>query len=397
MTEHTHSKLRAWWSHRQALDGRLSGQTAPRVLAETGWARSLGGVAPYLSLFSRAAISRETADAAVRALDIHELPAARRCTYVVPASDFGLALKLGQAVTGEEQTASKLGVTPKEIAKLCDAVLSKLSSGPLEPSELRDVLGSVVRNLGEQGKRKGLTTTLPVALGKLQSAGEIRRVPLNGRLDQQRYRYQLWRPNPLSNFNLSIEQCQVELARRFFSWIAPATLAEFQSFSGLGVKAGKAAVEPLQLEPLPDLKDRLLLPEQRDAWESFRIPKEPQYALVSSLDAIAERRRNVTDLVDSADLARKVPLEKGTAALGSLSDLPSHAILDRGRLIGLWEYDITAQSIVWILFIKPDAALRNAVKRTEQFVRDQLGDARSVSLDTPKSRESKIAALRAGA
>jgi hypothetical protein len=35
------------------------------------------------------------------------------------------------------------------------------------------------------------------------------------------------------------------------------------------------------------------------------------------------------------------------------------------------------------------------VRDTEHFVRDQLGDARSFSLDSPKSREPKIKALRA--
>jgi len=74
------AKLRAWWSHKQALDGRLAGEPAASVLKKTGWARSVGGVGPYLTLFSRAGIGREAADAAVRDLKIHELPSARGCT-----------------------------------------------------------------------------------------------------------------------------------------------------------------------------------------------------------------------------------------------------------------------------------------------------------------------------
>jgi len=31
-------KLRAWWSHRQALDGRLAGTAPTTVLEQTGWA-----------------------------------------------------------------------------------------------------------------------------------------------------------------------------------------------------------------------------------------------------------------------------------------------------------------------------------------------------------------------
>src|SRR5271168_1265473 len=105
-------KLRAWWSHRQGLDGRLDGKSPAEVLAQTGWARSVGGVGPYLTLFARAGTSREAADRAVEKLEIHELPSARRCTYVLPAADFALGLKAGQAFNaGDMQVARKLGVT----------------------------------------------------------------------------------------------------------------------------------------------------------------------------------------------------------------------------------------------------------------------------------------------
>ncbi len=84
------------------------------------------------------------------------------------------------------------------------------------------------------------------------------------------------------------------------------------------------------------------------------------------------------------------------ASLGGLTDLPSHAIVDRGRLAGPWEYDTTADTIAWMVFGKKDKAVEAAVKRTEEFIRGQLGDARSFSLDSPKSRAPGIAALRAG-
>src|SRR5437763_15215626 len=95
-------KLRAWWFHRQGLDGRLRGEIAAKVLAETGWARSVGGIGPYLTLHSRARVPREAADAAVAALEIHELPAARGCTSVLPAADFELSLKAASAFGGAE-------------------------------------------------------------------------------------------------------------------------------------------------------------------------------------------------------------------------------------------------------------------------------------------------------
>jgi hypothetical protein len=80
-----------------------------------------------------------------------------------------------------------------------------------------------------------------------------------------------------------------------------------------------------------------------------------------------------------------------------LADLPSHAILDRGRVVGLWEYDTSTNSIAWMAFVKKDRALQEAVARTEQFVRDQLGDARSFSLDSPRSRAPRVESLRKAA
>jgi hypothetical protein len=49
------NKLRAWYSHKQGLDGSLAGRKPADVLAATGWARSVIGSGPYLTLFSRAA------------------------------------------------------------------------------------------------------------------------------------------------------------------------------------------------------------------------------------------------------------------------------------------------------------------------------------------------------
>ena len=86
--------------------------------------------------------------------------------------------------------------------------------------------------------------------------------------------------------------------------------------------------------------------------------------------------------------------DKGCSSGGTLTELPNNAILDRGRIVGIWEYDPTTASIVWASFVKPDSALKQAVSKTETFIRDQLGDARSFSLDSPKSRVPRIEALR---
>ncbi|MGC4051547.1 MAG: crosslink repair DNA glycosylase YcaQ family protein [Paludibaculum sp.] len=387
-------KLRAWWSHRQALDGRMANAAPADVLAQTGWARSVGGVGPYLTLLSRAGTTREAADQGVTRLEIHELPCARGCTYVVPASDFAFALKAGAAFgSGDMKVALKLGVTEKEIDKLCAAVIDALAKGPMEPDEIRAATGNASRSLGEEGKKKGLTTTLPLALGKLQTTGDIRRIPTNGRLDQQRYRYTLWRPNPLAKCKMTTEEIHTELARRYFQWIGPATQAELQWFTALNGRDTKASLAALKLEKLEG--DKLILAEDRDAFESFQVPKQAHYVLTSSIDGLSLLRRDLQSLLDPADAAN--PLLQSTGRGQSLLDLPNHAIFDRGRLVGLWEYDPSTESIAWVSFIPRNKELEKAVARTEDYVRTQLGDARSFSLDSPKSRIPKIEALRQAA
>jgi len=193
----------------------------------------------------------------------------------------------------------------------------------------------------------------------------------------------LWRPNPLIGYKMSAEETQVEIARRYFLWTGPATMAEYQWFSGLGVKAAKAAIEPLRLEDIGE--GRLMLPESREAFEKFRVPKEPRIAMVGSIDGIVLLRRDISGIPASVKLT------------AGLKDLPSHAILDRGRIIGLWEFDTEMGSIAWMTFEKAGPAVRQCVARTEAYVRDQLGDARSFSLDSPKSRAPRIAAIRQSA
>ncbi|WP_410661253.1 DNA glycosylase AlkZ-like family protein [Amycolatopsis sp. lyj-112] len=390
-------KLRAWWASRQGLDGSLREASAADVLERTGWMRSVGGSAPYLGLFARARLDRETVDADVARLAVHELPAARGCTYVLPAADFELGLTVGAgAPAGELAAAEKyLGVTQAEIEQLCVIVadLLEASAEPLSPAAIKDAAGPAVRNLGEAGRKRGTTTTLPLALGLLQVRGDIRRVPVNGRLDQQRYGYVRWTPSPRGELS-DMDTAQTELARRYFSWAAPASLKHFRWFSGFTAAAAKKAVAPLELVPL-DGSDLLMPKDLADEFAAFTPPSEPSYALLAGIDGIHLLHREMTRLLDDADAGRPVPGGRAGETLGGQPDPPSHLIVDRGRFAGLWEFDTETNKIVYRVFGETDAALRKEVAETEEFVRDRLGDARSFSLDSPKSRASRLADLRA--
>jgi hypothetical protein len=247
-----------------------------------------------------------------------------------------------------------------------------------------------VRRLGDAGRKRGVSTTLPLALGLLQARGEIRRVPVNGRLDQQRFGYVRWSPPGA----LDPDAAAVELARRYFTWAGPASLKHFRWFSGCTAAAARDAMSELDLVTAPGTE--LLLHRDDEAeFTEFTTPTEPDYTLVAGIDGVHLLHRDLMLLLDPADATRPVPAGKPGRMLGDEADPPSPIILDRGRLVGLWEYDPDAGEIVTQAFVPEDDALRAAIDRTQEFVRDQLGDVRSVSLDSPKSRKPRLAALRA--
>jgi len=85
---------------------------------------------------------------------------------------------------------------------------------------------------------------------------------------------------------------------------------------------------------------------------------------------------------------------------GQIRRMPTDGRLDQQRYrYAIWKLDPGAERIAWWAFgANPkDKALVAAVERTEAFVAGDLGDARSFSLDSPKSRAPRIAALRRAA
>ena len=82
----------------------------------------------------------------------------------------------------------------------------------------------------------------------------------------------------------------------------------------------------------------------------------------------AATRRDAASLLARADRPKVAALDLGERVGATLVDLPAHAILDRGRLIGLWEYDADTQEIVWFLVAgKKDKALLAAVEEINKL------------------------------
>jgi hypothetical protein len=389
--------LRAWAWHKQGLDGTLAGRTAEEVFSRAGWARSVGGANPYLTLFARAGLRREQVDADVLALRILELPTARGCTYVLGRDDFAWALQLGKNAAEAFRVLGRLGVDRGEITLLEEQVLHALAeaASPLDPKQLKDELGDSVRSLGEEGKKKGASTTLPTALGLLQADGRIRRVAANGRLDQQRYAYTQWGLPPSG---LDADAARTELIRRYLGWTGGATLKQSQWLTGFTVAQSKAALAAVGALEVPTAEvpaasgDVLwMLPDDVERLAGFAVPAEEQIQLLAGTDSLVLQRRNSGEMFAEEDRGRKV-LGSNLAIQADLSD---HPIFDRGRIIGLWQYDPGRERIASWLFGAPTPAVARRIAEVEAWIRQDLGDFRSFSLDSPASRQERIEALEA--
>ncbi|MDI9640930.1 crosslink repair DNA glycosylase YcaQ family protein [Kamptonema cortianum] len=386
-------EFRAW---KQGLVGRpFMGKSACDVLEKTGWSRSVGGASPYLHFRSRAGLDRVSVDEEVKKLDIHELPSARGCVYVLPKSDFALGLALNKhpeepvIPTSPEK---QLGITTEQIQSLSDKVLALLERGEaLDPKQMREALGEAVKSYGEEGKKRGITTDLPGVLGRLQAAGKIRRIPVNGRLDQERYSYEKWAESPLQNYPWSKIESFAELLKRYLNWLGPVTVDEFRWFSGAGVRDCNAAIEAAQVK---EANGYLWGRGTESELSDYKPSTESDIHFIGCLDNLFLLTRNLQVHIDEKDRGMEIFSEKKSTSAGGLSDLANHAIVDRGRLIGLWDYDFDAKELVWKAWAGEKDLLAALAKETEEFVREQLGDARTFSLDSPKSRQARLSFLR---
>lgn len=390
------AKLRAYLAHRQGLLG-FTKETNREVLARTGWARSVGGHNIYLTLFARNGSNKAQAEADAKAMEIYEFASARGCTYFLPRDHFQVGIKAGQGFNDASaiRTAkNKLGFTDENLADLKAGILGALKGGALDTNGLKKALGDLVMNFGEVGKKVGQTTSLSLGLLSLQAEGRIRRVPIDWRLEAQTYAYQLFEDGPDVGDSYSKDEAYRDLAELYWSWVGVASLAHFQWFSGLGVGVSKEATKDLGLVPFEDT-DLLIREHDLDDYRNFEAPTKPIYRLISTLDGLFLHRREIHGFLDAADLERQVPLEKGAGSLLKAQDLYNQAIIDRGRIVGLWEYEVSSTSLVYALFVPMNGELEAEIKRTEAFIREELGDFRSFSLDSPKSRQSSIDGLRA--
>jgi hypothetical protein len=349
------------WLARQFPSGTLS---VREIVSRTGWMHSAGGTGPYLALRARnPSLTRQQVDDAVyRRLEVVEVPSVRDSMMLVPREDIGLAL-----AAGRRSFAERIRGLPN-VDPLADRIVKTLGDGVRSADALRDELPpKLITDLGEAGKKIGFTSTLPIALRLLQVQGRVLRLAEDFRLDAKRYFYKRWLDSlPVGDTPKDIDAA---LAVRFLSWAAPATPNDFAFWAGLNKTAARKVLGEAPPRPAATKKGVMLLP-YRDNY----------FALHRDLTAFAKG-------IMLLDMSNKpAPIEK-------LTSLHHNAIVAGGELRGIWEYDPAEETIIWKTFRKTPG-VEAAVKETEEFIREELGDHKYYALDHARTRDLRLAFIR---
>lgn len=409
-------ELRAW---RLAAQGLARARTAAvdpaAVVANHGWVRTVGGTDAYLAFRAR--------QPGVRAADIHAAleagalrvsPAARGCIYVVPEAEAGLALSLAERLSASTaaRTQRVAGFTDAEIDALVTEVVTALArEGPQTTDGLRKLIPPQhVRGLGADGKRAGVSSTLPPALRAAEFGGRIERSPSGGRLDSERY---LWRL-PTGDTGLAEAraladaQLHARLADRFCRWAGPTGLAAFVQWSGLGQRAAKAALATVAAAPRPfaHMDAAVVHAEHAETWtrDAEALLAEPSRAPVALLpyaDNLWALNGGPSQWVDSAQAGVPVPTWGGggkKTPLAEAKHLMVRTAVADGRLAGLWEHDPATHNTALFAFAglstQAQTALAAEAKAGGAWLVAELGHARTHALDNEASLTARAQWIR---
>jgi hypothetical protein len=343
------------------------------------------------------AVTREAIDrAAIDGVSLFDVPGPHaRPSVLVPRDEMALALRLHLSTF--EKHAAPLFATGKMSETAFRGVASQvcraLDEGPLSSVEIRRSI-----------THPDAAELLPGALAGLAVRGIVRRFPVDGRIDSPKYLYELRHPDDRPDLDSEGDAAAVvaKSAALFLRRHGPATLDELTWWGGLTKSAVRRALAALGAEPVDvpgwtgRTREAWLLPEDLAAWRSFTPDEAEQVVLLPYRDPFVHLRRGPASLA-TTDHAPVLDGALRRARLGDVESLSHHAIVSRGELVGIWEYDPEAEAVLTRLW-HSDAALRRRVAKaaagTERFIREQLGDAKLSAVDPPAKRARRIAFCR---
>jgi hypothetical protein len=403
------ARARAHWHSRQGLAEPFPGSIG-EAIAATGWLRTLGGADVYLAMRARRpGMKRSELDHAQESSQVQVSPAARGCIYLVPALHVPLALRIAEDQHRKkiDRELEKAGSSLKEVTERAEAVLATLQAkGALTTDALRKAApAEALRSLGEQGKKVGVSSTLGPSLRELEFAGKIERTLEGGRLDTERY---LWAPakkkaHAQAKVPGTAEGRNALLAELFFGWVGPATMKDFAEWAGLAVRAAKTAVEKAPLAPVAVegyAADALALESDLSR---LKEPYKPSKAvrLLSSEDNFLILHGGPRYVTDEKHHGQKLEAW-GTIKpmpIGEAKHITSRMIVVGDCLAGFWELDPDAGKVVTKTFDPLPSAqakeLAALAADVAAFLEDEMGHAKSFSLDAEEEIRKRAKAIKA--
>ena len=400
------SQIRSFWLERQGLASPLEAPPA-ELVARTGWARTLGGIDVYLALRARnPSIARANLEGELQSGALRVVPAVRGCIYLVPAAEVPLLMTLAADLSRPrtQRELLKAGVDGQEVEDLAAAVLEVLAQGPLGTREIRKALpADSVRSLGEAGKKVGLSSPLPVALRELEFRGAIERTPVGHRLDTEVYQ---WHRSPVPDAVPTIPELPEErlalVVRRVLEFFAPLSIPELATWIGIPQRDIKAALETLEvrLVAIEGCKAPAVVLEE--LWSSLeQVEQAPaQFRFLPFGDNLLTVHGGPAIFTDPK--FHDLPVERWGGAkarpLGQVNHLGRRPLFLGERLVGFWEFDPEAEEVVVGLLEALSAQeaedLNDARVRLAEFLQQDLGHARSFSLDTEAALLRRATTLR---
>lgn len=403
-------RARVHWHERQGLAAPVPGAIEDAIAA-TGWLRTLGGADVYVAARARKlGMARAELDAAKEAGQVRVSPAVRGCIYLVPARHAALALRVAEDQHRKkiDRDLEKAGTSVKEVTDLGAAVAATLAAkGPLTTDALRKALpAGAVRSLGDQGKKAGVSSTLPPTLRELEFAGKIERTLEGGRLDSERYLWRALKQGAQAGAKVpeTVEARNAALAELFFRWIGPATVKDFAEWAGLAQRDAKLAAEKAPLAPiavegyadaaLALASDIEVLKEPRAPSSSVRLLAfEDNFLVLHGGPRFVAAPEH-----HGRTLSPWGPMKSST--IGHARHVTTRCIVTGEGIVGFWEYDPDAHDIVTLPFGKLSAAqtkeLRALAGETAALFRDEIGHARSFTLDTDAEIRKRVKILKSG-
>ncbi|MBI5516914.1 MAG: winged helix DNA-binding domain-containing protein [Deltaproteobacteria bacterium] len=378
ITTMTLADARRAWSARQHLgDPRAPSPALAELVGAIGWVPLPVGAAGYLALHARGALTRRAAlDSAI--FDRHELsvvPGPRGAVWLVPTAEAPLARAFAVAdhASREARLASACALTARDLESARDALRAALGA-PVTLEALRSRLpAAVTRSLGDVGRRAGSPTLAGMVLRGMWCLGEVQRLPVTLRLDDERYRYAL---EPYPRRVPSAAEAVDLLAPRWLRAHAPTTARAFALAFGVAAGRAQAALKPLKPRnvAVEGFATDALVPEDFVTPPRGEAPGEP-LALLGLRDPWLDAHPDLVGLATPAHARAVTQRAHG----------PGPAVVAQGQIVGTWSWDPQARAVSWRGFDPVDRSVALRVDAQAESLGRLLAELDAVPLHSTQT------------